>query len=647
MSKPQLGDDLHFPQGEVQGFSTLATSKWAGNPEPVVRELLQNCLDAANKAGRPTAEVCFSMGEEPLADIPGIDSYRRHFEQAVDERSQGTQSASEKQVIAKIRRVLNESGGGGGKTTRVLFCRDNGIGLNSDSIERVLTEGNTEKEAGAGAFGVGHLTAFAASDLRYVLYAGRARDSGGSETTDVASGHAILASYKRDKRGGHGYWLRGKDPNSVPDLFDPLYPDRAPRLLARELDHLDDTGTVVCIAGFNDFTADGADPATAIARVAAKNFLLAIWQGRMAVTIRHRDVQTVVDRTTLGAILERDRERKRGEQKGGWFPGAQAYQAWEVLKKGEQFRLESGADVHILLPDYHGERKSLSRVQVFRKGMWITNDADELEPRRFKTTKPFAALIAVESGEIERLVRSAEGPEHRGLNRGRLGSEDSRSLLVALRGIAEELRAKAGKEEESSEYTPDDFAMVAPGRRGAERVGKYRPRAGAGRRRATSMEKASNGESTDPRHRKNRKRVRKTGAAPRPGRSVSGRLSWLATPDQDGRLREIRVAWRPRVGRSGKHSLGVRVRVPSGSDETCEAPLAPTWLRVDGIRLADRTIHAGDDDLEIELPADCREFTVILAKPAKDPNAMEIDLVRRRTELPPDRSGASAGVHQR
>lgn len=618
-------DDLHFAHGEVQGFSTLAMTKWIANPEPVVRELLQNCLDAAGDARRQTADVVFSIEEVDLAEVPGIDSYREHFDQAVAEREQGRQNDPEKRVIDQIRRVLKR-----GTTTRVLFCRDNGIGLDDESIGRVLTEGNTAKDkAGAGAFGVGHLTAFAASDLRYVLYAGRSKDDAGN-LRDVASGHAVLASYKKDKRGGHGYWLRRRDLDSVPDLFDPKYPDCAPPLLARELNGLDGRGTVVCVTGFNDFRADESDSVMAIARVAAKNFLVAIWQKKMTVTIRRgEESETIICRDTLGSILEQDQNRKKAEQKGGWLAGAQAYQALEALENGQRFELTSGAEAYVLsLDSQHGRPRS--RVQVFRNGMWITNNADQLEPRRFGATKPFAAVVVVESGELARLVRGAEGPEHRGLNRRRLDPQDNEKLRVALQKIAEELRSKAGKDEDSKEYTPDDFAMWSDGNRGAERVGKYRPRAGTGRKRGTSVEKAANEESIDPTHGNGNKRKQKAGAAPKSGRGVAGRMSWRAVRG----VHKMRVAWQPRENLSAKDSLGVRVRVPSGSDETCETPVPPTWLRIAEIRHSEGVAHPTEDGFEVELPTSCRDFTIVLADPANDTNAMEVDLVRRRTPEP-------------
>ncbi len=213
---------------------------------------------------------------------------------------------------------------------------DNGIGLDPGRMFRLLTEGNTDKgRTGAGAFGIGHLTAFAASDLRYVLYAGRYRDEKGG-LRDVSTAHAILASRKTKKNGGcggHGYWLTSKERT----LFDRSpYPGWAPSLLMRELDQLEGTGSVVCVPGFNDF-CDKADPVDVIARVAAKNFLAAIWQ-----------------------------QKKRAEQGGGWLSGA--YQALETLDSGREFTLEAGARVSFRhLPT--GDGRPQSRVQVFRNGM--------------------------------------------------------------------------------------------------------------------------------------------------------------------------------------------------------------------------------------------------------------------------------------
>ena len=644
-----MHDDLVFPAGQPQGFSTLAMTQWDGNPEPIVRELLQNCLDAAAEIDSETAEVEFAIRRVPLDQLPGIESYRKHFEEAVAERErENGQGAAERLVIQRIRRIIDEG------HVRLLVCRDNGVGLDPGRMRRLLTEGNTDKgKGGAGAFGIGHLTAFAGSDLRYVLYAGRWGDEDG-DVHEVASGHAILASRSRQGgggHGGHGYWLRGEEPT----LFDPLpFPDRAPPLLRRELGRLDDTSSVVCIAGFNHFrnTEEDQDEAMrasvrAIARVAAKNFLVAIWQGKMRVRVRDEDGrETEVSRDTLGTILERDKASKRGEQKGGWLPGAQAYQAWQTLAddEGASLQLKAGALARILsLAQTTGRPKS--QVQLFRNGMWITNKANELESWCFKTCKPFAAVVMIEDGELSRLVRGAEGPEHRGLDRRRLSRSDNKALLKRLREIADELRKVAGEEEASDEFTPEGFAMLGGNaERKAQKVASYRPRPGTSQGKSTVLGRSGKSdESLDPRRRRGSKKRRPAGAAPRSGRSAPGRLAALATTNGAGVFDRVRVVWEARGGSlPSSDLLGVRVRVPSGSDPTCDLPLKPQWLPIREVRFQAGVVQSSKADrYEVALPTDAREFTVVLEAVLADPNVVEVDIVRRRND---SSQPGSAGV---
>ena len=86
-----MPSDLRFPHThEVRGFSTHAMAQHAGNPEPIVRELLQNGLDAAKEAGRGTredpAEIVFIIGERPKSDLPGLDAYRQSLRAAEELR---------------------------------------------------------------------------------------------------------------------------------------------------------------------------------------------------------------------------------------------------------------------------------------------------------------------------------------------------------------------------------------------------------------------------------------------------------------------------------------------------------------------------------------------------------------------------------
>ena len=584
--------DLLFPaSGQPQGFATLATTQWDGNPEPVVRELLQNSLDAAKRAGRDCCEVSFTIQNVAQGAIPGINAYRRHFDQAVIERKNKPKGAAEKTIVSRIKRVIE------GTSVPILMCSDNGIGLNEDRMGRLLTEGNTDKEdAGAGAFGVGHLTAFAASDTRYVLYAGRYRNGRGSHSI-VSSAHAILASRRVEDRNGirglgaHGYWLaRHGQSGEQLGLFDPKYPDCAPWLLDVELRRIPDTGSVVCITGFNGFRNERDSPLDAIARVAAKNFLVAIQRQEMVVricdqgdTVQHH----VVDAHGLDTILRKVRKQKR--TKSGWLPGEQAYRCLRTMVEGETIGLACGATAHVrMLGSSEG---TSSHVQIFRSGMWITNRADELTSPYFAEYNPFDAVVMInDDSEIGVLIREAEGPEHRGLNRRRLrDTKRKRRLLHMLREIKEELQEHAGRIPKTKDYTPEDFAIFGGGReRIAEEVRRYRPRGelpASGKNPNSTTPQPSEeegGGSIDARRRK--PKGRGGGAKPKPGNSVPGRLAVVAEPGRDGQVDTLRVYWKRKGGqRRRRGRLCARVRIPSGSDSTCELPVGPQWAAHTGL----------------------------------------------------------------
>lgn len=197
------------------GFTDLITSSSRNTPEPVIRELLQNCLDAAEDTGSGTdgkpnpAEIVFTIYHCKFSSIPGFREYERAFVSACRAREKGTQGDDEKRIIKRIENVLHKN------PVKVLFCRDNGIGLNDERITNLLWSGNTGKEKGhTGAFGLGHLFAFQASDLRYVVYAGRCKN-GGTTASEIASGHAILAAHPDDEQNSclpEGYFVEKISP---------------------------------------------------------------------------------------------------------------------------------------------------------------------------------------------------------------------------------------------------------------------------------------------------------------------------------------------------------------------------------------------------------------------------------------------------
>lgn len=204
-------------------------------------------------------------------------------------------------------------------------------------------------------------------------------------------------------------------------------------------------------------------------------------------------------------------------------------------------------------------------------------------------------------------------------------------MLATIRDC---LRDAAGRRERDNAFTPTDFAIVRGDRlRTAEPLRPYRPR------RSVSEEDDSTvpgddpeGDSPDgPNPKPRPKPDRPRRLTPKPGSGVPMRSSVLPQRNAKGEFDTLRVVWRMTGRGSVPNMVGVRVRVPSGSDSTCENPLAPQWLELREIEHPGGTVHAsGRGATELAVPPADGTLTILLAEPITDPNAVEVDVVRRR-----------------
>lgn len=634
-----MNADLIFPESyKSDGFTNNVTSSQAAEPDPVVRELLQNSLDAAiREAGREQAEVHFTIVRRPVAELPGLAAYRRAFEAAVAQREakSGSRTHDERAVIERIRGVLSQG------EMSVLFCRDNGIGLDHTRMEALLTEGNSDKPTvGAGSYGLGHLTAFAASDLHYVLYAGRRGNGAGG---DIGSGRAILAAHKikQTQYAAEGFW---RLPVDVFNLGDSNYPVEAPWLLREDLERIEESGSVVAIVGFNDFREENEQASFEdVCRVAALNFLGAIWQRRMVVHVHDERIgQTeTIDAASLEARLRRHMDQQRlPAGMRGWLVGSQGYRAWQTLDEGRVLDRPIDRSVELRFRPLGTDSRVRSRVQVFRDGMWITNDAPELGTGAFSGVRPFDAVVLLrdadpeDHGEFYDLVRNAEGPEHRGLTKYReLSKGEKDRLRGMLQQLAERLKEEAGALDAEDGFTPEGFAVFnADTLREATRVPRPRHQPLGGGEGGTSttggtateaQEHDSSGKRTRRRH---QRRAPATGTAVRMGRSIVPRR------DTDGMVR--RLSARVSIAEDGASSdrFGLRVFIASGSDETCEQPLGPVWQAIRSIRV-DGVEFGGDNKMEVEIPRNAESLEIELSEPVSAAGQFEIEVVRRRPKV--------------
>ena len=630
MTAPTEGQ-LHFGLTHAPvGFTSAAVAQFDGSAEPVVRELIQNSLDAADKAGR-AANIRFTIADVASDELPGWSEYVKAFTAAKKERNKRGTLAShdEKLIVERINDIICR------KRIPVLRCADNGCGLNPQRMIALLTVGNTDKgKGGAGAFGLGHHAAFGASDLRYVLYGSRYSRNGSAGT--IASGHAILAS--RPAGSGEllapdGYWRKARwKGHAWQDGSE--FPDKVPSLLSSDLPE-NATGTVVAIAGFNDFRRDD-DEATAeaqIMRVATANFCVAIDEKRLTVEVLGRDGTChVADRTTLNATLEAVKDSKRAS-KQGQIAGAQAHAAWLTLrdKRGVLTPLPGVTVTWRSLDAARGEQ---TQVHVFRKGMWISSRVERLLKRDFASSWPFDAVVTLSDGELEKVVRASEGPEHRGIDRKRLTNEQKRLLRNYLATVADALREAVGERDDEEEYTPESFAILDGHRiRKAEKV--RRPRRTSddgsnstpvnGNEMGKGNESSRNGVNSKSRH-----------AAPRPGSMPKYRYTLRCDPGAG--IVEVHLAYDEDT--DDQHSMGIRLRRASGADGTCEQPSPDDYLRFAVVGDSACAVDSGDrsnDATEVELPAVKGERTLRLMlvdgedrDMAVSPHLLSVDIVRRQ-----------------
>ena len=618
---------LVFPESwQLDGFTTNITSRQAGEPDPVVRELLQNCLDAAvREADREYADIHFTIATRPLADLPGYSAYLEAFH-AAKEGVQGPATYDVQSAIRRIEQVL------GRREMSVLFCRDNGVGLNLDRMSALLSEGQSDKaRQGAGSYGLGHLTAYAASDLRYVLYAGKSGDY------EISSGHAILASHKRGqvRHSAHGFW---RTPSDFFSLEDGNFPTVVPEIMRHQMEQIHISGTVVAIAGFNFFHEDDPNVALeAICRVAALNFLGAIWEGKMVVHVHDEDSghTETVDREALPDLLTSVQNQQRAPH-AGWLAGEQAYRSLQTLRNGYVLETKIDRSIKVYFRSLGANASERSRVQIFRDGMWITNAAPELGSGAFGGVQPFDAVVLLSDADPEDhtefydLVRNSEGPEHRDLTKFRELPKDSRTRLrIMLRELAARLREEAGDLDTTAGFTPRGFALFGGEmERLAERVRRSvrQPNEGGqeiGRPGGAEVEDGPRPER--PGTRTPRQNARR---GPSRGRALQARSSIVPQTGSDGQVRLLSAELQVDEGLDPNDQLVLRVRLQSGSDATCDQPLPDTWLALSRVDVDNTTLDAGGS-FEVKIPHDVGRMTISLKDSLPDTVGVALDVVRR------------------
>ena len=459
---PRGRPDLRFGPGSNSGFTPVGIAAFDDlRPAAVVRELIQNALDAARLASVCPAVVQFRLSQHDQATIPGMESYTEAFMCAVESQQSmmGGELASQAKLVCKrISAALAQD------HIDVLSVRDNGIGLDEQRMNALLSDGLSVKGNGAatGTYGNGHATALPASDLRYVLYGGVTADG-----QRISAGHAVLASHyirgERHRRGGDGFYIRGFKPGAS-TLYRYASASHVPRLIDRELDRIREAGrhgTAVIIPAFNHFLERRRTLWELVSHAASANFFVAIDNGELVVEVEDARPgmaagQWSLNRSTLADVLEAHCEKKRS---ASFISGQKAFEAHRTFRHGKRNMLAtSEGSIEIRLAD---NPAGVTRIDLCRNGMWITNSLPRFQGK-FADRVPFRAVLSLTAGEGGRLhefVRTAEGPLHDKVVVKRLERQDRRDFHKAMAEIVEWLRGRTDALG-SDAFTADDFLTL-------------------------------------------------------------------------------------------------------------------------------------------------------------------------------------------
>lgn len=466
---------LKFGQANSnEGFTPLSTTQFNDlPPDRIVRELLQNSLDAAAEADEDTTQIRFHTETVRSQDIPDLKGYTAAFKSAVSYHkkiNEGKLSDAASEVVNRIEDGLKDIKAG---KSVLLSVIDNGVGLNPDRMGRLLGEGSSGKSAAAsGSYGVGHLAPISLSNIRYILYAGV--DMNGDR---IACGKTILASHptssgrKKELKDAKGYLIEGFRDGLNGNLYDFLPSDSHPKTFTKHLDTIAKKyghGCAVLIPAFNYFRSSENALWEIVSKVAAYNFAPAIYRKKLILTVEENGKELKrLNTQSLKDILNEEQDKSRAARSDSPFAGLRpsgqnAHSILETLTKGSarKFKFQqSAARISLLTPSLNGT----TRIDLFRNGMWITDSIPGIRSSTdFTERQPFHAVIEIDAqagGELNRLIRKAEGPMHDNLSLTRLSKRETAELRKYLSAISEWIK-KQTPETKNDTYTVQDFLVI-------------------------------------------------------------------------------------------------------------------------------------------------------------------------------------------
>ena len=428
--------ELYFRVGDIEGFTSIKLADKQENCVTPIRELVQNSLDASRKAGNAPCQIDVYIETIRKEDIPHIGTYEAVLEKAIaTQKDEDSYNDNAKQTVKGIKDALKQD------TLQVLMFVDNGIGMSPRTLKGLLDERSTgSDERSSGSFGVGHLSSYSLSSLRYVLYATKYKDGNGPVKT-LFSGSPILAGYREvtAERNGKGRILKQKPRDELKPDF--VFPEEFPSFIQPRMKTLKETGSLVAILGLSEKWGHEADYAI------VSNFFHAIVHDGLRVTVHDDGRQRTISYEDVEQLITGEKDNKRATR-GRILSGEAVKQAWEAVRgTGTQktITLKDSETVHVFITN---ENNPNSAIVLVRNGMVIARHdtmlSDDMNGlRKNREFKPFTAVIDVDQDnarQLFRLVKGAENPYHNRLQTKRLSREDEQCLKKLWKELSEAIK---------------------------------------------------------------------------------------------------------------------------------------------------------------------------------------------------------------
>ena len=249
-----------------------------------------------------------------------------------------------------------------------------------------------------------------------------------------------------------GYLIKGFRSGLRGGLYEFLSEKEHPRIVTEDLNDIAKEwghGSSIIVTAFNNFRSGGISLWEIVSKVVSYNFCPAVFRGTLIVEVQVGGETHQLNKESLTEVLEQEQERVRAARADSFFrglrpSGTNAFSILNALQKDstETIQVDNDtAQISLLTP----LAESQSRVDLFRNGMWISDDIPGLRRAEFTGLQPFHAVIEVykeDGGELHRLILKAEGPLHDNFSFVRLSSKEAENLKESIATIAEWIKRK-------------------------------------------------------------------------------------------------------------------------------------------------------------------------------------------------------------